>query len=149
MSDDDVLTNFSNTVATDLLRAFCGEVVGSGVARTVYECTVRPDLVVKVETVSASFQNVMEWELWQKFKDNKSVSKWLAPCELMSPCGTVMVQHRTTPLARDRYPAKLPEFLTDQKWSNYGMIGDRFVCHDYGMIRARVQLQMLKTEWKE
>ena len=114
-ADGNIVSYFSNTVSLDLLRLICGDVINFGSCRTVYECDIRPDLVLKFETTSYRFQNIMEWHVWSEAMHNKKAAPWLAPCEFMSPCGTVMAQKRTQPLARDAYPKKLPRFLTDTK----------------------------------
>ena len=149
MADKDVLEYFNNsTISTDLFRLFCGhEVLGSGVARTVYSCPLRPDLVVKVETPSHSFQNVLEWEFWRTWKHDKDMRQWLAPCEAISPCGSILLMHRTQPLVK--LPTKMPKWLSDTKRSNYGRFRGRVVCHDYGMVVAGASTTMRKVEWHD
>ena len=134
-ADDVVVAYFRNTISLDLLRLICGDVINFGTCRTVYECDLRPDLVLKFETASYRFQNIMEWQIWCDVMHNKKAAPWLAPCELISPCGTVMAQKRTQPLAKDAYPKKLPKFLTDTKRVNYGLYDGRVVCHDYGTAK--------------
>jgi len=31
-------------------------------------------------------------------------------------------------------PKEIPDFFTDIKWDNFGWIGNKFVCHDYGFL---------------
>lgn len=149
MADADVLAYFSGTtISTDLFRLFCGhEVLGVGIARTVYTCPIRPDLVVKVEVPSKSFQNVLEWEFWKTWSHDKLMRRWLAPCEAISQCGSVLLQYRTQPVAK--LPDRMPEFLTDTKRSNYGRFRGRIVCHDYGMVVARVSPALRKVDWRD
>lgn len=148
MADADVLAYFSGTtISTDLFRIFCGEVIGSGSARTVYACTIRPDLVVKVETPAESFQNILEWEFWKTWSHDKVMRKWLAPCEAISSCGTVLLQYRTQPVTK--LPDRMPQWLTDTKRSNYGRFRGRIVCHDYGMVVAGASPIMRKVIWRD
>jgi len=144
---DRVLTYFDSTISRDFFSLFCGRKLGSGTARVVYECAVRPDLVVKIETISQSFQNAMEWEFWSQWNHEKDVFKWLAPCVDISPCGAILLQKRTQPVPEGRYPDKMPKFLTDMKRSNYGLIGRQIVCHDYGFTITQAPVALQKAEW--
>ncbi len=143
----DVHSHFTDVVSQDFFSMVCGEVLGSGIARTVYACKLRPDLVVKMETAGKHFQNIMEWEFWKEWQHSSEVRSWLAPCVDISPCGIVLFQKRTTPVPLDDYPSKLPRFLTDTKLSNYGYYKDQFVCHDYGLADTTVRLSMCKVNW--
>lgn len=77
------------------------------------------------------FQNVVEWETWQRVKDTPA-SRWFAECRWISGNGSVLVMERTRPAADRDYPEKMPAYLSDFKRRNYGMIGKFLVCHDYG-----------------
>lgn len=147
MSDSDVLGYFRNTVDRDLLRLVCGHELGEGIARTVYSCKMRSDLVIKIETRGQSFQNVMEWELWGEIEHHKMLARWFAPCEFMSPCGTVLAMRRTEPVPMARLPKSMPEMLTDLKPSNYGLLDGRVVCHDYGFINKELNTKLRTVEW--
>ncbi len=146
-NDDEVRKYFANTVDLDLLRLVCGEEIGNGIARTVYGCRLREDLVVKIETAGTSFQNIMEWEFWNTWSYDKDVSRWLAPCEMISPCGAILLQHRTSPIPPEKFPSKMPKFLTDMKKSNYGLLKGKVVCHDYGMVVNNVTTTQRKADW--
>ena len=39
---------------------------------------------------------------------------------------------RTQPMRPGEEPEKMPAWLTDHKRANYGRLGKRIVCHDYG-----------------
>lgn len=147
MAEADVNSYFNNTISGDVLAMLTGEFINSGIARTVYHCRLRPDLVVKIETPGQSFQNVMEWETWRAWEHNKNVKRWLAPCVDISPCGTVLLQMKTTPIPPERFPAKMPAFLTDMKRANYGLLKGRVVCHDYGMSVANLETRLRKADW--
>lgn len=120
--------------AYDLL---CDQQLGHGMSRTVFSSKILPDCVVKVEEGSGQFQNVVEWETWQRVKDTP-YSRWFAACRWISPNGTILIMERTRPAAPAEFPDKMPAFLCDFKRTNYGMAksnkGDKewFVCHDYG-----------------
>ncbi|ABF63541.1 hypothetical protein TM1040_0808 [Ruegeria sp. TM1040] len=143
-----VIDNFPRPVQGDVFRMLCGEMLGSGAAREVFECAYDPSLVVKIENAAGSFQNIAEWQMWWDAQHIPHAAEWLAPCVSISPCGIVLIQKRTTPAKR--YPEKLPAWLTDTKRTNYGMIGKRFVCHDYGvhlMCNSGLSKRKRKVEW--
>lgn len=119
------------TVA-DFGHLFCGEKLGGGIGRQVFVLAIDPTRVVKIETASASFQNIIEWETWKELKETPH-AKWLAPCWHISPCGIVLIMDRTTPMRPGDEPKQMPEWLSDFKRSNYGALGGRVVCHDYGL----------------
>ncbi len=147
MPDPNAYDYFNNTINRDLFHLICGDKLGAGIARAVYACNIRPDLVVKIETPSESFQNVLEWEFWQAWSEVKDVRRWLAPCESISPCGTILLQYRTTPV--EKFPDRMPSFLSDTKRSNYGRFRGRIVCHDYGMVVANASTTLRKIGWRD
>lgn len=149
MNDEFLESNFRNVTERDFFRMFCGNKLGSGSARQVYECEYNPEYVVKIEDAAHSFQNVLEWNIWNDAQHmHPDIQKWLAPCVRISPCGIILIQKRTKPAKK--YPEKLPSWLTDTKRQNYGMIGNRFVCHDYGvnlMCNNGLTKRLRKVEW--
>lgn len=142
--------------AFDLL---CAERIGYGMSRSVFNSKLLPDCVIKVEEDAGRFQNVVEWETWQRVKDTDA-SRWFAECKWISPNGTILVMERTRPAAPSEFPEKMPVFLCDFKRTNYGMASsvgrfgkpgqDWFVCHDYGthlMFENGMSKRMRKAEW--
>lgn len=127
--------SFTQTIERDFFRTFCGDLLGSGSGREVYSCLFDEKYVIKFEPNSYSFQNISEWRMWQDVEHTDHV-KWFAPCKSISPCGTVLIMQRTKPAKR--FPKELPLYFTDTKKENFGMIGNRFVCHDYGFTRLFV-----------
>lgn len=122
-----------NTCKEDLVRMICGDYLGGGVARRVFAHGLDPRLVVKVEVQSCSFQNIAEWHAWEDVQHTKWAD-WFAPCHYISPCGTVLLQSRTKPAGRAFiYPKRLPNFFTDLKPANVGLLKGRLVVHDYGL----------------
>lgn len=123
--------------------------IGSGMSREVYSSSVFPDSVVKVEAAAGFFQNVIEWETWQRVKDTP-FAKWFAPCEYISPNGAVLVMKKTIPARADEYPDRMPPFLTDLKRANYGIYNGKLVCHDYGtnlLMESGMTKRMRKAHW--
>lgn len=139
-------------VTRDALTLFIGKFIGGGAGRRVYDCAFDSKFVVKVEIASRSFQNATEWQVWCDLRETHW-AKWLSPCEFISECGMVMIQHKTEPLPRDQYPARLPNFFTDLKYSNFGMLDGRLVAHDYGMnllnSNALRDVKMASADWWE
>lgn len=138
----------ANAISSDFFDLMCGEYLGGGCGREVYVCRVDPDFVVKIETGVGRFQNPMEWRVWQEMCD-KPEGNWLAPCVSISPNGAVLIQRRTDPLRKremKKYP-KLPNFLGDIKMDNFGILGGKLVCHDYGYVRWGYNTTLRKVDW--
>ena len=137
--------------AFDLL---CGDLLGRGMSRMVFASKLLPDCVVKVEEGAGQFQNVIEWETWQRVMGTP-YSRWFAQCKWISPNGSVLIMERTRPPGLDDYPERMPVFLTDMKRTNYGMArsnGDIswLVCHDYGtslLFEHGMTKRMKKANW--
>ena len=126
-----------------------GPKLGEGSARKVYLCRMNPEYVVKVEMGGCSFQNVAEWDIWNWVRGG-SLEKWFAPCEMISTCGSILVQRRTEPVRSAELPKRVPEFLTDLKVENFGMFNGRIVCFDYGTVSScirRTSRKMVKATW--
>lgn len=138
-------------VQRDTIAMLLGERLGSGIGREVYVFALDETKVIKLENGSRSFQNMLEWELWQSLEDTPH-AKWLAPCRHISPTGIVLIQDRTEPLRKGDGPKLMPRWLCDFKLENYGKLNGRTVCHDYGwrwILRAGVDKRMSKVKWTE
>lgn len=127
----------------------CGKLLGEGIHRKVFECRIREDLVVKVEEAEwPYFANVHEMRVWCDNQHAPKISKWLAPCEYMSPNGRIMLQKKVRSISStDKLPDKLPSFLTDIKRENFGFIGDNLVCVDYAFLLTKPNLNPRKVDW--
>lgn len=125
----------------ELACLLCDELIGQGMSRKVFSSLLLPDCVIKVEERGGFFQNVIEWETWNRVV-NTNHSKWFAQCKWISRNGQVLVMERTRPAAPNEIPDKLPVYLADFKPSNFGISmvprfginknKGKFVCHDYG-----------------
>lgn len=136
-------------VFEDAFNLLCGDKVGEGIHRKVYECRIRDDLVVKVENGDYRyFANVLEQKFWNDHSHCDKVARWLAPCEYLSPDGRILLQRRAEQLReKDEIPDKLPAFLTDLKRCNFGWLDGKFVCLDYAMTIPSPSIRMRKTVW--
>jgi len=74
----------------DAFNLLCNDKIGSGIARVVYDSVLLPDCVIKVEQGPHSFQNIIEWQVWQSVSQTEH-SKWFAECRHISPCGRILV----------------------------------------------------------
>jgi hypothetical protein len=124
-------TLFEQIIEKEVFKTLCGDKLGQGIGREVFECSLNKDLVIKIESGSGSFQNVVEWETWEEVRETVH-AKWFAPCVGISPCGIVLVQKRTQPMSKRSYPKEMPNFLADFKYTNYGKYKGHVVAHDYG-----------------
>jgi hypothetical protein len=134
----------------DAFNLLCGEKIGSGIHRDVFECRIRKDLVVKVEIDETfrTFANVDEMKFWSYYQYIPKVAAWLAPCEYMSQDGRILLQRRATPITDEKtLPEKMPMFLTDFKASNYGWINGNLVCVDYAYTIRNPSTRPQKVHW--
>lgn len=135
----------------DMFNMICGEKLGSGIHRCVYECKTDNRYVVKVEYEPQdgyrSFANVLESKFYDDHIEYEAVSKWLAPCAYLSPDGLVMMQRRTEPVRStefDEMRHTLPMFLTDIKAENFGFLDGKLVCHDYAFTIPNPETRTLE-----
>lgn len=138
---------FQTTVNRDFFYMILGDVLGAGEYRIVYEHLHRDDLVLKFEPNAHAFQNIAEWDFWNDNRGRKSVARWLAPCEFISPCGIILAMKRTTKPQHADYPKTVPEFLTDLKHKNFGMLDGKLVAHDYGLYHVTTPTKRVKADW--
>jgi hypothetical protein len=133
----------------DAFNMLCGEKIGQGIHRQVFECKLLPHLVVKVESDDFRyFANVLENKIWGDAEHHKKVADWLAPCTHLSCDGRILLQYRCDPLPLNyTMPEKVPAFMTDLKRENFGLLEGRLVCLDYAMILPSLSLTLKKAYW--
>jgi hypothetical protein len=90
------MENYIEDSCKEAFDLLCGEKIGYGMSRTVFECTILPGCVVKVETGPHMFQNIIEYETWQIVCSTEN-SRWFAECKWISPNGKILIQERTRP----------------------------------------------------
>ncbi len=141
-----------STDAKDLHSLVIGDKIAYGSSRHVFESLLDKTTVIKVETRSGYFQNVLEWEVWTTVKGTK-YEKWFAPCVAISSNGMILIQKKVEMIQKASYPKKIPSFLADRKYTNYGMLGKQLVCFDYGTIHIKAfekaEYKMEKAGWWE
>lgn len=122
-------------ITLDAFNLLCGKKIGEGIHRDVFECRIRPDLVVKVETATdyRSFANVREELFYSENQYFKKIADWLAPIEFLSPDGRILLMKRCEPVKESDLPAKLPTWITDIKPENFGRLDGRIVLVDYAL----------------
>lgn len=130
MNNSPYFHSISDLIKNELLSLFLGKEIGGGMSRRVFEIKRDETKIIKIENTMGHFQNVIEWQTWEALK-NTPHAKWLAPCYEISPCGTVLIMAKTSPLNLGR-PQKLPSWITDHKAENFGYLNKKIVCHDYG-----------------
>lgn len=117
-------------------KQICGELIGFGCYRSVYALKGNPDYVVKIEDdpTTGTFANITEWRNYINNREWKFLADYLAPCELITEDGRVLIQRRVTFKSKELYPTHVPIMFTDIKTANFGWIGKQFVCCDYAYI---------------
>lgn len=141
--------HFRTVVSRDISRLAVGELLGRGQYREVFEWLPNKALVLKVENGAKCFSNVLEHEVWERIKGTEH-AKWFAPVVDISDTGAVLLQTRTQPVLARELPTHVPAFFTDLKPANWGRLGKRIVCHDYGvhlMLEVGMTKRMRKADW--
>jgi len=143
------------SVNSDLIKMFIGKHINSGCYRSVFEFNPNPDkYVIKIEHDDTN-SNTNEFLIWDEVNylcgDLAWVKEWFAPVLWMSPNGKILIQERTKDYAstNKEYPDQLPSFFTNIKYSNFGWLNNRFVCHDYGAINRFIKYdkKFRKANW--
>lgn len=131
-------------VNTDLILSLCGKKLGAGVYRTVYEYNLDNRYVIKIEP-NTTESNITEYLLWSEIKGLIGtlawVKDWFAPILWMSPNGKILVMRKTEEKPNKERPKSIPLFFTDLKRDNFGWIGNKFVCHDYGFFHKFIKYE--------
>jgi hypothetical protein len=112
-----------------LFNHVCGDLLGWGASRSVFEYMPNKKYVVKIEHDDTK-HNTIEWHYWQMVKDT-IWAKWFAPCKEISTCGSILIQEKARLLKPGEGPDKIPYFFTDTKYQNFGWIKEQLVCVDY------------------
>jgi len=139
-------------VGYDFVTCLCGEFIGSGIHRAVFHYALDDKYVIKIEPNNTN-QNTVEWMMWNQIQylteDLAWVKEWFAPVKWISPNGRILVMRKTHEKPDKERPKKIPKFLWDVKWDNYGWIGNNFVCHDYGQFYNFLEYRkaMQKVNW--
>jgi hypothetical protein len=120
----------SEDSSSDLFGLFCGQEIGRGQYRTVYQHQLEKNRVIKHDTC-VNWSNVHEWSIFCEFQ-HTPLGKWLAPIYWLSPRGIWMIQAKTTPIKIGNYPKRVPAMFADIKPENWGMWRGHPVCHDFG-----------------
>ena len=136
----------------DAFNLLCGNLIGRGMTRDVFECNIRKDCVIKVESVEVRchFQNIQEWMVWGRVAGTE-FEKWFAPVIEMAPNGRVLMMAKTDPLGLAELPKLMPAFFTDFKLQNFGRYKGHIVCHDYGshlLMEEGLTKRMKKADWR-
>lgn len=98
--------------------------------------------VLKVETGCRSFQNIMEWLLWEQIGQTPEGMRWLIPCVQISPRGSVLVQERGTELNDSSLlPIRIPTWMGDIKPGSFGLYRGKARLWDYGCHKLHACLK--------
>lgn len=139
-------------VVSDIITSLCGRSIGGGSFRDVFEYQLDQSYVVKIEPLNTNC-NTVEWMIWLEVQhlvgDMAWVKEWFAPVLWISPTGKVLVMKKTEEKPNKKRPEKIPAFFWDVKADNFGWIGNKFVCHDYGQFHNMIHYprKMKKVRW--
>ncbi len=133
----------------DAFNLLAGKLIAEGIHRKVFECRLRPDLVVKVEFEEdwRYFANVHEDKFYSDAPP--AVKEWLAPCRYLSPDGRILLQDKVQPITdKTKLPEKIPAFLGDVKPENFGWLNGKLVCVDYVYVNTpKPSVKLVKATW--
>jgi hypothetical protein len=140
----------TQTDTDDLINLLCGKQLGAGQYRTVFQCAIDPERVIKHDN-GDNFSNINEWQIFSEF-EGTPLEQWIAPVFWLSPRGLWLIQAKTTPIAAGQLPKKVPAIFADTKPDNWGMYKGRPVCHDYGNhnlynLARRSALVLKRPDW--
>lgn len=127
---------------------FCGTYLGSGVSREVYVLKQNPRYVVKID-YTKDWHNITEWNVWREanIRYNQHLAAYLAPCVWISFNGKILIQKRIQFRHPSLYPQRIPNFLKDTKYANYGFYKNRLVCCDYSRADLFRDGRLRKVNW--
>ena len=132
---------------------FLGKELGHGCSRTVFAHKLDDSLAIKIDREGGR-ANFAEWTAYEDVRnwtgDLKKYKDWLCPCRYISKDGMIMIVDKAEPLQEKQVPKTVPSFLTDQKITNFGIIGKRIVCLDYEFISTITianGLKMVKSDF--
>lgn len=140
-------------VSVELIISLLGEKIGAGVYRSVYAYNLDNRYVVKVEPLNTE-SNMSEYIVWKEVQNLTGnlawVKEWFSPILWCSPNGKILVQRRTQERPNKKRPEKVPAFFFDVKQDNFGWIGNKLVCHDYGILYGLISYskKMKKVTWQ-
>lgn len=137
--------------ADQIINKVCGNLIGSGKFRDVYELKGNPDYVVKFERDPslARFANVCEWINWKDNYEWDYLYPWLCPCVDITETGQFLIQRRAQPLKPDQLPEKVPSLFTDLKPENFGWLENRIVILDYSFFAIHTPTNKFKkAKWR-
>lgn len=144
---DDIRRN--EDIVNDMISSLCGEKIGSGQFRDVFHYKLDDRYVIKLER-GETRGNVTEELLWYEVQGLKGelawVKKWFASINWVSPNGKILVMEKTEIRKGKKRPDKVPYFFMDVKYDNFGWIGNRFVCHDYGFLNKFIKYSKKKQK---
>lgn len=155
MTSEDIIRFRNDIVATaDMFNLLCGAEIGEGIGRKVFQHNLDKDLVVKIATTQEGVRcNSNEYTLWEEIQGltNKLawVKDWFAPVVATSENSNILIMKKTEEKEGKKRPTEIPSFLFDAHYGNFGWIGNKFVCHDYGNIFGFLDYKkkFIKINW--
>ena len=137
----------------DLASTILGSKLGEGAHRVVFNYNLDSKYVIKAE-VDDNVCNTAEWLMWNEISGLTGnlawVKDWFAPVGWISPNGKLLTMRKTKPhVSGKERPKRIPSFLWDVKEDNFGWLGNKYVCHDYGQFYNFIAYptRMVKAPW--
>lgn len=141
-------------VTTDIFNLLCGDEIGEGIGRKVFQHNMDKNLVVKIATTQEGVRcNSNEYVLWEEIQGLKGnlawVKDWFAPVVAISENANILIMKKTQEKEGKKRPTEVPNFFMDVHYGNFGWIGNKFLCHDYGVIFGFINYskKFVKIDW--
>ena len=129
-------------IARNIVNNYTPIKAGSG--RYIYQYG---DCVIKAAELDLR-QNLIEACIWEDYGET-DIGGWLSPVVARTPCFRAIIMKMTTPIEYEELPHKVPQFLTDNKVENWGILEGVPVCHDYGTIKIDLSTELKQVNWNE
>lgn len=140
----DCIDNELQSLKNCAMGVLVGDRLGGGATRTVYALKHNPELVLKLEYADRQFCNVAEYDVWNAVRGSAN-ERWFAPVVDIDVWAGALIMKRTQPITEKEFDVevkRVPEFMGDVHWGNWGRLNGKIVCHDYGYHRLMNVLRM-------
>ena len=100
--------------------------------------------------VTGRQHNLIEQKIYEEV-EYTDYGRHFAKIYGVSPTGQFLIMDKVFHKEPKKYPERVPHFFTDRKHSNYGWVGNRFVCCDYAgtFLTEGFTKKTIKANWWE
>lgn len=121
-----------------IIKNICGDKIGGGCYRVVYDLRFDSRYVVKIEPhpQQGNFANALEWFNFINYQGSP-LGSHLCPILCISEDSQILIMRKARQAtSKEGLPKRLPAAFTDLKIENWGWIGDKPYIFDYPLLIA-------------